>query len=161
MRVRARRVMVKARVVKLAGVKAAGAAAVHLRYLQRDGVTREGEHGRFYSTFSDDVDGKAFLERLKERSENRDKEIKVTAFMAQLEALRVWGLKEPADLSAVKNPVFVVNGDNDRMVPTKNSEDLARRLPNSSLTIYPDSGHGAVFQYYSDFVPKALAFLAR
>jgi type IV secretory pathway VirD2 relaxase len=63
MRVRARRVMVKARVVKLAGAKAAGAAAAHLRYLQRDGVTREGEQGRFYSTFSDDVDGKAFLER--------------------------------------------------------------------------------------------------
>jgi type IV secretory pathway VirD2 relaxase len=62
-RVRARRVMVKARVVKLGGAKAAGAAAAHLRYLQRDGVTREGEHGRFYSTFSDDVDGKAFLER--------------------------------------------------------------------------------------------------
>jgi type IV secretory pathway VirD2 relaxase len=63
MRVRARRVMVKARVVKLSGAKAAGAAAAHLRYLQRDGVTREGEHGRFYSTFSDDTDGKAFLER--------------------------------------------------------------------------------------------------
>jgi type IV secretory pathway VirD2 relaxase len=63
MRVRARRVMVKARVVKLSGSKAAGAAAAHLRYLQRDGVTREGEQGRFYSTFSDDVDGKAFLER--------------------------------------------------------------------------------------------------
>jgi len=62
-RMRARRVMVKVRVVKLAGAKAAGAAAAHLRYLQRDGVTREGEHGRFYSTFSDDVDGKAFLER--------------------------------------------------------------------------------------------------
>jgi type IV secretory pathway VirD2 relaxase len=63
MRVRARRVMVKARVVKLVGVKAAGAAQAHLRYLQRDGVTREGEHGRFYSTFSDDADAKAFLER--------------------------------------------------------------------------------------------------
>lgn len=63
MRVRARRVMVKARVVKLAGAKATGAAAAHLRYLQRDGVSREGEQGRFYSTFSDDVDGKAFLER--------------------------------------------------------------------------------------------------
>jgi relaxase-like protein len=63
MRVRARRVMVKARIVKLFGAKAAGAAAAHLRYLQRDGVTREGEHGRFYSTFSDDADGKAFLER--------------------------------------------------------------------------------------------------
>ncbi len=63
MRVRARRVMVKARVVKLAGAKAAGAAAAQLRYLQRDGVSREGEHGRFYSTFSDDADGKACLER--------------------------------------------------------------------------------------------------
>ena len=63
MRVRTRRVMVKARVVKFSGPKAAGAAQAHLRYLQRDGVAREGEHGRFYSTFSDDVDGKAFLER--------------------------------------------------------------------------------------------------
>jgi type IV secretory pathway VirD2 relaxase len=63
MRVRARRVMVKARVVKVSGSKAAGTAQAHLRYLQRDGVSREGEHGRFYSTFSDDVDGKAFLDR--------------------------------------------------------------------------------------------------
>jgi type IV secretory pathway VirD2 relaxase len=63
MRVRARRVMVKARVVKLSGAKAAGAAQAHLRYLQRDGVSREGEQGRFYSIFSDDADGKAFLER--------------------------------------------------------------------------------------------------
>lgn len=63
MRVRARRVMVKARVVKLAGTKTAGAAQAHLRYLQRDGVSRDGELGRFCSTFSDNVDGKAFLER--------------------------------------------------------------------------------------------------
>ena len=105
--------------------------------------------------------GKAFLERLKERSENRDKEITTSAFLTQLEALRVWGLKAPADLSVVKNPVLIVNGDNDRMVPTKNSEDLARRLPNSSLIIYPDAGHGGIFQYYTDFVPKALEFLAR
>jgi type IV secretory pathway VirD2 relaxase len=55
--------MIKARVVKLSGAKAAGAAAAHLRYLRRDGVTREGEHGRFYSTFSDDAEGKAFLAR--------------------------------------------------------------------------------------------------
>ena len=34
-----------------------------MHYLQRDGVTREGEQGRFYSTFSDDADGRAFLER--------------------------------------------------------------------------------------------------
>jgi pimeloyl-ACP methyl ester carboxylesterase len=47
------------------------------------------------------------------------------------------------------------------MVPSKNTHDLARRLPNSDLIIYPDSGHGAVFQYHADFTPKALEFLAR
>ena len=105
--------------------------------------------------------GKAFLARLKERSENRDKEISVTAFMAQLTALRVWGSKKPADLSVVKHPVLVVNGDDDRMVPTTNTHDLARRLPNSELIIYPDAGHGAVFQFHDDFVLKSLAFLKR
>jgi type IV secretory pathway VirD2 relaxase len=63
MRVRARRVMVKARIVKLTGAKVLGAAGAHLRYLQRDGVTREGEQGRFYSTFIEDADGKSFLAR--------------------------------------------------------------------------------------------------
>lgn len=64
-------------------------------------------------------------------------------------------------------PVLVVNGDgdseseSDRMVPTANSHDLARRLPNSTLVIYPDAGHGGVFQNHADFVPKALEFLAR
>jgi pimeloyl-ACP methyl ester carboxylesterase len=105
--------------------------------------------------------GKAFLARLKERAQNRDKEITVTALQAQLKALRRWGSKEPADLSKIQQPVLVANGDGDRMVPTNNTRDLARRLPNSDLIIYPDAGHGGVFQYYADFVPKALEFLAR
>ena len=105
--------------------------------------------------------GKAFLARLKERTENRDKEISVSAFMAQLKALRAWGSKRPAELSVVKQPVLVVNGDDDRMVPTPNSHDLARRLPNSQLVIYPDAGHGAVFQFHDDFVLKTLEFLKR
>lgn len=105
--------------------------------------------------------GKAFLERLKERSENRDKDISVSALLAQLEALRHWGKIAAADLSVVKHPVLVVNGDDDRMVPTKNTRDLARRLPNSTLIIYPDAGHGGMFQFHADFVPRALEFLAR
>ncbi|RWA77059.1 relaxase/mobilization nuclease RlxS [Mesorhizobium sp.] len=59
---RQRRVVVKARIVKLAGKGADGARA-HLRYLQRDGVTREGEPGELYGADSDRVDGKAFLDR--------------------------------------------------------------------------------------------------
>ncbi|MFZ2162422.1 MAG: alpha/beta hydrolase [Sideroxyarcus sp.] len=105
--------------------------------------------------------GKAFIKRLQERSENRDKEIAVWAYVKQLQALDAWGQKHPADLSVIKQPVLVVNGDDDRMVPTSNTYDLAARLPNSQLIVYPDAGHGGVFQYHEDFVPKALAFLAQ
>jgi len=105
--------------------------------------------------------GKEFLARLKERSQNRDKKATVAVLQAQLKALRLWGSKEPSDLSKIQQPVLVANGDSDRMVPTKNTHDLARRLPHSELIIYPDAGHGGVFQFHADFVPKALAFLAR
>ncbi|RAZ82961.1 conjugal transfer protein TraI [Mesorhizobium hawassense] len=59
---RQRRVVVKARLVKLAGKGVDGARA-HLRYLQRDGVTRQGEPGTLYGDDSDRVDGKAFIDR--------------------------------------------------------------------------------------------------
>lgn len=75
-RFRARRVIVKARVVKLnpqrgsRGPKMRGAASkaadAHLRYLERDGVTRDGEKGRAYSAFDNEADGRAFIERGRE-----------------------------------------------------------------------------------------------
>ena len=105
--------------------------------------------------------GKEFLARLNERSRDRDKKATVGVLRAQLKALHRWGLKKPADLSKVQQPVLVANGESDRMVPSKNSYDLARRLPHSDLVIYPDSGHAGIFQYHSDFVPRALEFLAR
>lgn len=104
--------------------------------------------------------GKAFLARLQERTEDRDKEISVSAFMAQLRALHAWGKKKPADLSVIKQPVLVVNGDEDRMVPTINTHDLAKRLPNSQLIIYPDAGHGGIFQFHDQFVSSTLDFLS-
>lgn len=74
-RFRSRRVVVKARVVKLAGkgksgrspkmrgAMSVGAVGAHLRYLERDGVTRDGEKGRAYSALGDEVDAKVFVER--------------------------------------------------------------------------------------------------
>jgi len=105
--------------------------------------------------------GKEFLARLKERTQNRDKAISIKSYGAQLKAIHRWGLAEPTDLSVIRQPVLVVNGDSDRMVPTKNSVDLDRRLPDSELVIYPDAGHGGIFQFYGPFVEKALEFLAR
>ncbi len=105
--------------------------------------------------------GKEFLARLKERRNHRDKPIALRAYVAQLKAIHRWGLEKPADLSVVHQPVLVANGDHDRMVPTKNTHDLARRLPDSELVIYPDAGHGGIFQFHDRFVDKALEFLAR
>jgi pimeloyl-ACP methyl ester carboxylesterase len=105
--------------------------------------------------------GKQFLARLKERTQNRDKAISLRSYAAQLKAIHRWGLQQPSDLSAIHQPVLVANGENDKMVPTTNSADLARRLPDSELVTYPDAGHGGIFQYHAQFVNKALEFLAR
>ena len=101
-----------------------------------------------------------YLKRLKERTEGRDKRISLQAATAQLRAIRAAGNSTPDDLSAITHPVFVANGDNDLMVASSNSADMARRMPNAHLTIYPNSGHGGVFQYHQTFVPEVLKFLA-
>ena len=102
---------------------------------------------------------KAFLQRLKERKANRDKEPTPRAFLRQLKAIKAWGRQAPQDLGGIRIPVLIANGDNDIMVPTVNSHDMARRIPGSQLVIYKDAGHGGIFQYHGEFVPKALAFL--
>jgi pimeloyl-ACP methyl ester carboxylesterase len=59
----------------------------------------------------------------------------------------------------VDKPVLVVNGDDDTMLPTISSFHLAQLLPDVQLSIYPDSGHGGIFQYHDLFVAQALDFL--
>ena len=104
--------------------------------------------------------GKEFLARLKERTDHRDKTISPRSYLAQLKAIHRWGKQPPADLSIIQQPVLVANGESDRMVPTSNSVDLAQRLPNADLVVYPDAGHGGIFQFHQQFVERALAFLA-
>lgn len=102
----------------------------------------------------------AFLQRLKERTRNRDQEPTLTAFRRQLKAIETWGQQTPQDLSRIRIPTLVANGDHDIMVPTDNSRDLARRIPGAQLVIYPDAGHGGIFQYHKEFIATARAFLA-
>ncbi|HYN51969.1 MAG TPA: alpha/beta hydrolase, partial [Thermoleophilaceae bacterium] len=83
--------------------------------------------------------GKEFLARLQERTNDRDKAISVGSFRAQLKAIHRWGRQKPADLASIHQPVLVLNGESDKMVPTKNTVDLDRRLPNSRLVVYPDA----------------------
>jgi pimeloyl-ACP methyl ester carboxylesterase len=81
------------------------------------------------------------------------------AFRTQLKAIKRWGRSTPADLSVITQPTLIANGDNDRMVPTALSEDMHRRIPGSKLTIYPSSGHGAIFQYHHEFASTATEFI--
>ncbi len=101
-----------------------------------------------------------FLARLEERTNDRDKAISVRSFRAQLKAIHRWGQQKPADLASIHQPVLVMNGESDKMVPSENTVDLDRRLLNSQLVLYPDAGHGGVFQFHEDFVKRALAFLS-
>ena len=71
------------------------------------------------------------------------------------------GTRRPDDLSKIIQPTLVANGDNDRMVPSTLSEDLHRRIKGSELIIYPDSGHGSIFQFHDKFAPVAVEFLGR
>ncbi|MBD9460130.1 alpha/beta hydrolase [Pseudomonas sp. PDM05] len=118
---------------------------------------------KFYLFFTATANGrkaaKDFLERLKERKTYRDKNPTPAAFMRQLKAIQTWGRQQPQDLSRIQIPTLIVNGDSDIMVPTVNSAELANRIPNSQLIIYPDAGHGGIFQYHTDFVTRATAFL--
>ncbi|MGW1985001.1 alpha/beta fold hydrolase [Streptomyces collinus] len=101
-----------------------------------------------------------FLARLKERTDDRDKAISVQSFRAQLKAIKRWGRTAPQDLSRIQQPVLVANGESDRMVPSENTLDLAARLPRGELVpLYPDAGHGGIFQYHDEFVARALEFL--
>ncbi|OBC12625.1 alpha/beta hydrolase [Mycobacterium sp. 852013-50091_SCH5140682] len=102
---------------------------------------------------------RAFIKRLEQRTEGRDAKISTKAFQTQLKAIKRWGRSTPADLSRIGIPTLIANGDNDRMVPSILSEDLHRRIPGSQLIIYPNSGHGGIFQYHSEFSSAAIAFL--
>ena len=101
----------------------------------------------------------AFLVRLKERTRDRDKAVSLKAFLRQLKAIKAWGLHAQQPLNTISTPVLVANGDHDLMVPSENSSDLARRIPGAEVVLYPDAGHGGIFQYHDTFLAKAKTFL--
>ncbi|MGF6110349.1 alpha/beta fold hydrolase [Pseudomonas frederiksbergensis] len=118
---------------------------------------------KFYLFFTSTPNGRRaasqYLQRLKARKKNRDKSPTPGAFLRQLKAITAWGKQSPQNLGRLRMPTLIVNGDNDIMVPSVNSSELAKRIPNAQLLIYEDAGHGGIFQHYADFVAKALAFL--
>src|SRR5260370_737073 len=110
--------------------------------------------------------GRQFVERLARRTEDEDKDTPTTAEAAgaQLAAMSAWeksGREPYADLKKITQPVLVTNGNHDIMIPTVNSFTLSEHLPSAQLIIYPDSGHGSLFQHASAFTSHVSEFLDR
>lgn len=125
----------------------------------------QGKHPKHFLFFEPSPSGQAaadaFLARLDERrGDDRDLPISNEAIGAQLGALTAWERDtSTAGLAAVNHPVLVANGDNDAMWPTAGTIHLAELLPNAKLAVYPDSGHGGIFQHHETFVRQVLDFL--
>lgn len=88
-----------------------------------------------------------------------DKEMNVPGFFTQLKAIKRWGKEPEDDMSFITQPTLIVNGDKDMQVPTENSYVMHEKIKNSQLIIYPNAGHGAIFQCAEAFSKALLAFL--
>jgi pimeloyl-ACP methyl ester carboxylesterase len=62
-------------------------------------------------------------------------------------------------LSAVEMPVFVANGDSDRMIRPHYSYRLAGLIPQARVKVYPDAAHGFLFQHHAQFAIEVDEFL--
>jgi len=118
----------------------------------------------FETTETSQSAGRRFVERLARRTKDIDTPTNAEAAGAQLAAMAAWaksGGEDHADLKKITQPALVINGNNDIMIPTVNSFTLSAHLPNAQLIIYPDSGHGALFQHAGAFTSHVSEFLDR
>jgi len=118
----------------------------------------------FETTETSQSAGRQFVQRLAQRTEDKDTPTTAEAAGAQLAAMAAWAKSGGAPypvLKKITQPVLVTNGNHDIMIPTVNSFTLSARLPNAQLIIYPDSGHGALFQHAGAFTSHVSEFLDR
>jgi pimeloyl-ACP methyl ester carboxylesterase len=117
----------------------------------------------FVSSPTSQAAGEAFIRRLAQRQEDREPLSGPNVAAAQLAAFREWERAREdrfADLEHICQPTLVVNGVHDDMIPVSNSYRLVERLPNAVLLVYPDAGHGSLFQFHASFTRHVKAFLA-
>jgi pimeloyl-ACP methyl ester carboxylesterase len=106
--------------------------------------------------------GRAFLERAKSRTVDRDPESGDSITGPQAKALITWcATKDPqnAVLGAIHQPALIVSGSADTMLPDSNAYFMFKHLSDAQLILYPDAGHGALFQYPRRFVDHVRLFL--
>jgi pimeloyl-ACP methyl ester carboxylesterase len=106
--------------------------------------------------------GQENLQRMSARSHDRDKATTWATREAQYDAVCRWGIPNHAllqQLSCLKLPVFVANGDSDPMILPHYSYLLGGLIPQASVKLYPDSAHGFLFQHHAAFAGDVDRFL--
>ena len=119
-------------------------------------------HLFFEPTETSQAAGAAYWDRLQTRAGERDPFLTGPGIQAQRTALTRWDRDEDTAyprLREIRHPVLVTGGSHDLIIPTVNAFVLAQRLLNAQLIIYPDSGHGFLFQYHTLFGQHATLFL--
>jgi pimeloyl-ACP methyl ester carboxylesterase len=106
--------------------------------------------------------GEQSLSRINSRTIDRVPNTTTPAIQTQLKAMLDWAQPDEdalEKLNQISQPVFIVNGHNDIMIPTINSYTLFHNLANARLSLYPDSGHGSMYQYPGLFLSEVVPFL--
>ncbi|WP_445165890.1 alpha/beta fold hydrolase [Mycolicibacterium sp. Dal123E01] len=119
-------------------------------------------HAFFTESAASRAAGGEFLGRIFARVEGRDEETDWATRNAHYDAVVQWGIPNHSmleRLTAITHPVFVANGDNDRMILPRYSHLLAGLLPNAVIKIYSDAAHGFLFQHHAEFAADVSAFL--
>lgn len=114
----------------------------------------------FKNTATSRKAGLAFLER-KWRRKDRDPEMTQEAIAAQGAAIGQWHSPDSTldYLKKITQPVLIAQGSDDAIIPTYHSLTLQHELPDAQLIVYPDAGHGSIYQYPDLFVAHATMFL--
>ncbi|MEV0639068.1 alpha/beta hydrolase [Streptomyces sp. NPDC050619] len=118
----------------------------------------------FKNTPTSQAAGKQFLQRLGRRTTDHDAPSSLTTRDHQLTGWSDWGIPDKSRLVRLKalfQPTLVADGESDILMPAKNSHLLAKHLPNAQLHIYPDAGHGFLYQYAVKFGTEVNTFLDR
>jgi pimeloyl-ACP methyl ester carboxylesterase len=117
----------------------------------------------FASSAASQTAGRRYIERLASRTGDRDLSVSGNSAEAQVVALREWGTIPPTDryttLKRINQPTLIVHGIRDIVVAPINALILSEHLSNAQIIVYPDSGHGAPYQYASLFLEHVKLFL--
>ena len=152
--------------VILAGTSNQGGGNNLLKVLGEAFSQKDSPDPRLYLFFTQSQESRAagqeFLKRTGMRKD-RDPESGKEIADAQAKALIVWtSTPDPENkiLKSITQPVLIVTGSNDTMLATENSYTMFKQLKNAQLVLFPDSGHGSIFQYHGQFVDAANYFLS-